>query len=173
MDQALSTKSWFLFLEHSQQDLVNEAFVLLSREKQSQETPFHDYSFIVFPLAKAYEGFLKKYFFRLGVITERHYKSSHFRIGKSLNPDLPSRYRRDDWIVEKLDQTCPHPVGNDGEKLSRFLWRTWKQCRNLLFHYFPDHQNFIDLTQAELRVELLTEAMDLALKCEALNQNNN
>lgn len=174
MKVTLEDKSWFQYLEHSQQDLAKGAFILLEREQQSDSSDFHDYSFIVFSLSKAYEGFLKKYFFELGIITDRSYKSNHYRIGKSLNPDLPIRYRRDDWVVSKLDKVCSAmPQKNQGEKLSRLLWKAWKECRNLLFHYFPKHQNFINLKQAEEKLNLLTSAMELAVSCKALISNKN
>lgn len=103
-------KAWFDYLEHSQKDLVIQAYVLLDGEGEREGDGFHDYSFVVFPMAKAYEGFLKKYFFEVGLITKGAYRSDHFRIGKSLNPDLPLRYRRRDWVVDRLDEVCG-PVG--------------------------------------------------------------
>lgn len=161
-------QAWFQYLSHGQQDLVSEAFILLEREKQGSQE-FHDYSFIVFPMAKAYEGFLKKFFLDIGIITTAHFNSSHFRIGKSLNPDLPSRYRRQDWVVDRLDKACPAiPPDQNGQKLSHVLWRAWRQYRNQLFHFFPGHAKFISLDEAESGLKLLSEAMHFAVQCSIL-----
>jgi len=160
--QDFKNKTWFQALSHSQQDLVSQAYILLDQE-QADLNDYHDFSFIVFPMAKAYEGFLKQFFLDLGIISQKQFTSTHFRIGKSLNPDLPARYRRSDWIVDRLDQTCPIlPSEYVGTKLSRHLWKTWKKYRNRLFHFFPEHANFISLKDAETGLHHLTEMMSLA-----------
>jgi len=96
MDHNYVDQEWFLYLTHPMQDLVVQAFGLLSREKE-QNNGYHDYSFVVFPLAKAYEGFLKKVLVEMGLSDKETVYGRHFRIGKSLNPDLPkntmSRHR--------------------------------------------------------------------------------
>ena len=47
-----------------------------------------NFSFVVFPFAKAYEGFLKKAFLGVGFISRLDYISDHFRLGKVLSPNL-------------------------------------------------------------------------------------
>lgn len=147
---------WAGYLDHSMQDLVAQAIELLDREKQVGEERYHDYSFVVFPMAKAYEGFLKKFFYDLGLIGQRQYEGRYFRIGKSLNPDLPERYRDEDWLYDDLERMC-HDQGI--EPIAEDLWNTWKESRNLLFHYFPKHEHFIGLVQAEQRVKQVEEMM--------------
>src|SRR6266508_1592441 len=99
MDEAgLKKKEWWLYLTENQRALLAQAVTLLEREKVFKEQLFEDYSFIVFPAAKAYEGFLKKLLFDLGFINSSQYSGEHFRIGKSLNPNLPLRYRKSDWV---------------------------------------------------------------------------
>ena len=41
-----------------------------------------DYSFIVAPAAKAYEGYLKEFFLKVGVISQEDYESDRFRVAK-------------------------------------------------------------------------------------------
>src|SRR3989344_7040920 len=107
MDQGgLEKKEWWLYLTENQRDLFSQAVTLLTRERVFKEALFNDYSFIVFPAAKAYEGFLKKLLFDLGFITSAQYSGEHFRIGKSLNPNLPVRYRKSDWVYMKLENYC-------------------------------------------------------------------
>ena len=167
-------KEWFDFLTHGQQDLVLACQELYEREKNGTGRVFHDYSFVVFPIAKAYEGFLKTYFFELGLISEQRYNSDHLRIGKSLNPDLPEKYRRDDWVVSRLNEMCVTiDSGRWKEKLlSEAFWQCWKKGRNLLFHFFPKHENFITLEEARMRISDIADVMEAALYCRKQQLNS-
>jgi hypothetical protein len=40
------------------------------------------------------------------------------------------------------------------------MWDTWKDCRNLLFHWFPNEQNAISLEEARARVQKIVDTMD-------------
>jgi hypothetical protein len=115
---------------------------------------FHDYSFIVFPAAKAYEGFLKKIFLDMGFISEGDYYGKHFRIGKALNPDLEYRYRDEGWVYGKLKHFC------QGEALPARLWKTWKESRNLLFHWFPDEKNVVTHNEAVEKLLMIVMSID-------------
>ncbi len=157
----MKNKSWWNYLSEDQQDLLEESAVLLEREEQHGPDIFHDYAFIVFPAAKAYEGFLKKLFLDLGFIGLEQYEGDHFRIGKALNPSLPARFQNEDWAWEKLANFC------QGEELPQLLWDTWKESRNLIFHWFPKHENFISLFEAKDRINMIVEAIDRSfLKCK-------
>lgn len=152
--------SWFQFLDEGMRDLARESVLLLDMfERMDTLTPFHDYSFVVFPMAKAYEGFLKKWFFRNKFIDERAYQSDHFRIGKALNPSLPDHLKTDWYVYDKVDQQCGDP------SLAPLLWKAWKEGRNLTFHFFPNHQYFLSLPEARERIGLLTRAMEKAISC--------
>lgn len=153
----LKDKPWWGYLLENQQDLLILSFALIAREKQEPRETFHDYSFIVFPAAKAYEGFLKKLFLDLGFITTREYNGRSLRIGRSLNPALEKRLRGES-TYDKLAGFC------QGRKLPDQLWYTWKQSRNLLFHWFPKHKNFVTLKQAQKRVEMIINAIDASFK---------
>jgi len=52
-----------------------------------QEDNISDYSFLVFPFAKAYEGFLKRFFLDMKLISKDEYYSDDIRIGRILNPN--------------------------------------------------------------------------------------
>lgn len=148
-------ETWWGYLDESQKELLKESFLLLEREEKAL-TQWHDYAFVVFPAAKAYEGFLKKLFLDLGFLTREQYEGDRFRIGKALNPSL-ERELRGESIYDRLSGHC------GGEGLSEKLWQTWKNSRNLLFHWFPWHKNSISLTEARERVEMVVGAIGEAL----------
>ncbi len=115
---------------------------------------FSDYSFLVAPFAKAYEGFLKRLFLRLGLINKRQYNSDRFRVGKVLNPAL----RHKSWSVyRKLED-----LGETGQRIADHLWQAWKQGRNLIFHYFPHNLHRINLKEAEERINAILAAIQEA-----------
>lgn len=136
-------------------DLVKETYVMLAREEKNGDQ-LHDYSFVVFPMAKAYEGFLKKLFFDLRLINKKQYMGDRFRVGKSLNPNLPKRYQWD-WVYKSLVDKCR------GEELPAQMWQVWKNARNRIFHYFPSHQRFITLVEAQDLIVAISQTMEAAL----------
>jgi hypothetical protein len=142
-----------------QWQLCELAFELMKREIRSGEQ-LADYSFVVFPIAKAYEGFLKEYLRTMTLIDDQTYRSRRFRIGRALNPDLFPQHQNEHWLYDDVARRC-------GPELARELWQTWLECRNHVFHYFPDHQqdNFITLTQAQEKVELISQSMLNAWEC--------
>lgn len=156
LEQA-KTKPWWNYLIENQKDLLEQSFILLGREEKGNDN-FHDYAFIIFSAAKAYEGFLKSLFLDLGLIDEYFYSNKHFRIGKALNPNLPEKYRGDGWVFGKLENFC------QGRKLPDYLWEVWIECRNLVFHWFPGHKNFISLEDAKRKLQKIVEAMDMAFE---------
>ena len=146
-----------------QQALWEEAWELLRVEKNQAETDgkakYIDYGFIVFPAAKVYEGFLKSYFYQMGLVSKGAYLSDHFRIGKALNPDLPFKYRNHTWVFDDLSRLC-------GFGTARQLWEAWKLARNRVFHYDAREMTNLNLTEAEERLTVLKEAMRSAAACE-------
>ncbi|KKU56648.1 hypothetical protein A3H89_00330 [Candidatus Amesbacteria bacterium RIFCSPLOWO2_02_FULL_48_11] len=147
--------NWWKYADPLIRDLMRGAYVLLEREKAIVDG-LHDYSFIVFPAAKAYEGFLKKLFLDLGLISRQQYYGEYFRIGKALSPSLPKRYRSG-WVFGKLAGVC------GGEELPLKMWQVWKRARNRIFHFFPDHREFITLAEAEELLAEITGVMDDSL----------
>ncbi len=153
----LTNENWLRQLETPQRELVLLSIELWDQEKQA-ESQWVDYSFIVFPMAKAYEGFLKKFFFDMGLITENLYQSRRFRIGRALNPDIRPEYRNGEWLYDELEHQC-------SPQTARLLWETWLNCRNGIFHYFPDKVNYLSLKKAEEALALILAAMSTALEC--------
>ena len=143
------------YLLPEQQEIIEDC------EKLIEDAHLHpkmltDYSYIVFPMAKVYEGFLKKFLLDTGLIYQQQYESDHFRIGKVLNPNLPDHLK----IEGLYDKICAH-VGRS-ELADRF-WNTWKRGRNLLFHYFPGNLQRITLLEAIEIAQEISSTMSLAV----------
>jgi hypothetical protein len=136
------------FLKNDQDQLIDDVENIF---KCLQENHINDYSFVVAPAAKAYEGYLKDFFFDLEIIDEYSYHSDRFRVGKTLNPSL--RYKRFS-IYKKLAD-----IHQDGEKLAEKLWSAWKQGRNEIFHYFPGNVKKLTLIEAQERITLILKAI--------------
>jgi len=145
-----SQEAWFKFLTKEQQILVDVSFQLLEDAPNHQQ--FLDYSYIVFPMAKAYEGFLKKVLFNQELISEIVYMGKKFRIGRSLNPDVHFDQRDQYWLYDDLAQIC-------GEALARQIWDTWLQCRNQVFHYFVKDPRLLTLDQASMSLGMMRDTM--------------
>ncbi len=166
MEINLKEKPWYNYLEEDLGELISESFVLLNQVSKWQNG-YHDYSFVVFPAAKAYEGYLKKLFLDLGFISEGDYYGRRFRIGKALNPQLEPRFRPLESVYDKLR----NHLGNN--YLGDLLWNTWRNCRNLVFHWFPDEKSAINFEEAKKRVALVIKAIDESYKECKMNKNEN
>ena len=155
----LKEKKWWLYVEKDIRSLFVEAFSLMEFAKESDQD-FGDYAFIVFPAAKGYEGLLKKVFLDLGFITKEDFFGKRFRIGKALNPSLEKAFRHES-VYDRLVDHC------NGKEVANKLWQTWKLCRNLVFHWFPNEKNSLDLDEAKDRLEMILSAIDsLFLECK-------
>ena len=140
--------------------LLRQTLYLLEREnRQPKSAEVTDYGFLVYSGALVYEGFLKRFFYTLELISLGQFGSDHFRIGKALNPDLPERYRDEGWVYGPLTQIC-------GTGTATELWRAWKLGRNQVFHYDFVHGKRVSLAQAEEKIALLLDAMLAAASCE-------
>lgn len=151
-------ESWFQYLPENQKAQVQLCFDLYERELELN-SDLSDYSFIIFPLAKVYEGFLKVYFYNLGLIDDRTYSGTRFRVGRSLNPDISHARRDEYWIYDDVANIC-------GKQLARQLWDTWLKCRNRIFHYFPQNNTVLTLTKVKQYMEEIVDAIDAAIACE-------
>lgn len=159
----LGSRVWWDYIHKDLQELLKQSLLLIEFiEKRVRDLPngrqeFHDYAFVVFPAAKGYEGFLKHLFLDLGFITKETFYGKRFRVGKALNPALEKRFREES-VYDNLVKFC------NGNELADSLWNTWKTCRNVLFHWFPEERNAIDFTEAKERVGNVLDTMDLAFK---------
>ncbi len=130
-------------------------FLLEDSTKHVSEEPT-DYSYLVFPFAKLYEGFLKQLFLDTGIISVHDYESDHFRIGKALSPNLVKRLRGRSAYgqVERMY----------GKDLATRLWHTWKHARNLVFHYFPHNYRALTRKEAQGLIQTISDTMEEAVE---------
>lgn len=129
------------YLSDGQRGLIEEGLYLLEDMGKHPDAKVTDYSYLVFPFAKAYEGFLKKLFLDLGFISAHEYESDHFRIGKALNPHM-SRILGKHSVYQRIVHYC------QGEDVARELWDVWKAGRNQVFHYFPHNLKALTYEEA-------------------------
>lgn len=158
-------------MEEDLQELLKESFLIqevlkgMGADLPAGKNKFHDYSFVVFPAAKAYEGFLKKLFLDLKFITDADFYGKHFRIGKALNPSLPKEIRHE-GVYDKIIKYC------QGHTLADKLWDAWRLSRNLTFHWFPNEKNAITIEEAGERIEMIIGAIDQTFKECPINTNS-
>lgn len=153
---------WYQYLDGCQKELVRVSFSLL--DKKNELASLNDFSFIVFPMAKAYEGFLKKVFYDLQLINKETYEGRRFRIGRALNPDVNGYQRDEYWLYDDVERRF-------GKQLARQLWDTWLDCRNRIFHYFPDCDQFLKFNEATEKIKLMEETMQ-AVASQILKDRN-
>ncbi len=144
------------YLSAGQKGLIEGGLYLLNDIKAHPDINISDYSYLVFPFAKAYEGFLKKLFLDLKFIPQHVYEGDHFRIGRALNPHL-EKFLRHESIYDKI-------VHLTGDKiLADELWNVWKRGRNLVFHYFPHNLRALELVEAEEIINQILSVMQKAV----------
>ena len=119
-----------------------------------------DYSYMVFPFAKAYEGFLKRLFLDLDLINEEDFYGESIRIGRILNPIFKDK---DYSVYTKLER-----YGKQGEEAAEKLWSIWREGRNQVFHYFPHNFRRLSESEAENIIKKFIDAMNSSV--ELLNK---
>ena len=129
----------WMYLESDIKGLITDGEKLLDLVRE-EDKEVSDFSYLVFPFSKAYEGFLKKLFMDMGVIDEKDYYGDDVRIGRILSPN----YRKEN--AGFFNKICLKNSGK-GEDLADKLWASWHKGRNRVFHYFP--HNFRRLTYLE------------------------
>lgn len=144
------------YLSPNQRILAGDgAFLLADSDHHRDEEPT-DYSYVVFPFAKLYEGFLKQFLLDLGIISARDYASDHFRIGKVMSPNL----------VKRLGGRSAYGQLSHrfGQSLALKLWQAWKEGRNIVFHYFPHNYRALSRDRAKECIGILVTAMTAAIE---------
>lgn len=144
------------FLSEEERVLADDGQFLLDDSVNHKNEEPTDYSYLVFPYAKLYEGFLKDIFLASEVIPRTDYESDHFRIGKALSPSMVSRLGKKSAYRQISDRF--------GKDLATELWHVWKEGRNMVFHYFPHNYKALSRDQAMVLVSRLTTAMDHAVE---------
>ena len=144
------------YLSTGQSDLVSEGFNVLNYIEDHPEKQFNDYSFVVFPFAKAYEGFLKQALLDVGFINEHDYFSTHFRLGKVMSPNMIDKLG-DRSIYQKICDRYNCAIGDR-------IWQTWKSGRNEIFHYFPHNLRSVTFAEAREVINQIISTMELVCK---------
>lgn len=153
----LQSKPLWSYLSQTQKDLIIEGQYLLHDIIKDHAFQFKDYSFLVFPFAKTYEGFLKQLFKDVKFISHLDYISDHLRIGKLLSPHLMAKLG-DRSLYRQIIECA-------SEDLAKRIWESWKMGRNQVFHYFPHNLRALTFAEASNTIETLLLTMD-----EAYNQ---
>lgn len=148
----LRTSEFWQYLSQSQKDLIREGQYLMEEVVKDNAYQFKDYSFLVFPFAKAYEGFLKQIFKDIGFISRLDYISDHLRLGKLMSPNL----------IGKLGERSLYfkIESRSGRGLADKVWNVWKRGRNQIFHYFPHNLKAISFEEATTIVNEIIETME-------------
>ncbi len=146
------TSQLWQYLSPDERSLVSDGELLIEDRKSHPNERLSDYSYLVFPFAKLYEGFLKQLFLDLQIISDRDYRSDHFRIGKALSPNLARRLGGRSAYGQIEERF--------GKSLADKLWDTWKKGRNLVFHYFPQNYRKLTFEEAEGIITLITSTME-------------
>jgi hypothetical protein len=139
------------YLSLNQQNLILEGQYLLDKLGEDDINHFKDYSFVVFPFAKAYEGFLKQLFRDTKLISHLDYISDHLRLGKLMSPNLINRLGERSLYKKIVDR--------GGNELADKIWQAWKIGRNQIFHYYPHNLKAISYEEAKTIINQLIETM--------------
>jgi len=146
------TSDFWFYLSQNQKDLINEGLYLMNDVIKNHAYHFKDYSFLVFPFAKAYEGFLKQLFRDVKFISHLDYISDHLRLGKLMSPNL----------VKKLGERSLYKKIKDkaSQDLADKIWNAWKIGRNQVFHYYPHNLKALTFSQAENIIDNILLVME-------------
>ncbi len=157
-----NSRNWYSYLTGWQKQLV-EVTQELVRRYQKDKDYLVDYSFLVFSMSKAYEGFLKKFLYDFNLIDRNTYEGHRFRIGRALNPDVHKRQRDQYWLYDDVARLC-------SPETARQLWMSWLECRNRVFHFFPKDKGLLTYKQAVKKIEQVSAAMSAAVACYRSHQ---
>ena len=144
------------YLQPEIRELISDGELLIEAiDKLGAQNKVTDFSFLVFPFSKAYEGFLKKLFLDIGMIHYDDYYGDEIRIGRLLNP----HYQHEKGNV--FSKLCNH--SNEGKNLSKHLWEVWKNGRNLVFHFFPHNYKRLNHQDAMVIINDIVKAMETSV----------
>lgn len=150
------------YLEPDIQGLLADGEHLLDlvREEDKNTT---DFSYLVFPISKAYEGFLKKLFMDTGVINEKDYYGDEVRIGRILSPNFRKANAK---LFRKICLRESASKNEAGEDLADRLWGVWHIGRNRVFHYFPHNFRRLNYSEAlEIIHRVVSQMEEAVLVC--------
>ena len=164
--QVMSRKSaLWNYLSPDLQGLISDGEALLDFA-EDYRGKVSDHSYLVFPFAKAYEGFLKSLFLDLGLMREDEFYGDDIRIGRVLNPNYMENH------MSLYKNLCLHKRG--GEDVSTALWKAWKKGRNQVFHYFPHNFRRLSLNEALEVINGMINVMEQSLaRCKVTKKVKN
>ncbi len=149
------------YLSETQKDLILEGDYLMDHVIPHSKHNFKDYSFLVFPYAKTYEGYLKQLFLDVHFINHLDYISDHFRLGKFLSPNLIDKLEDRSLFVQIRE-------GSNNDIADR-VWDAWKTARNQVFHYYPHNVKSVSYERAqEMSTQILTIMLETYEKLKYL-----
>ncbi len=132
---------------------------LLVKHAEQGRRKVSDFSYLVFPFSKAYEGYLKRLFLDLDLIQEDEYYGEEIRIGRLLNP----HYKKSSKNV--FSRLCGS--AKEGQAMAERMWNVWRRGRNQVFHYFPHNFRKLSYKEAGEIIEELLAVMSMAVEsCE-------
>jgi hypothetical protein len=156
MDYQSQYPQLWQYFSDTQRDLILEGQFLMNEVIKNQAYQFKDYSFLIFPFAKAYEGFLKKLFLDLKFISHLDYISDHLRLGKLMSPNLVGKLGERS-LYKKIKEAST-------KELADRVWDIWKRGRNQIFHYFPHNLRSISFWEAKELIDQIIATMELSYK---------
>jgi hypothetical protein len=146
------------YMTPEMRDLALEGDKLLNSCLLQSDDGMQDYSYLVFPWGKLYEGFLKKIFLDLKLITPEDYFGNEVRIGKLLSTGFGSKPPHRLSIIKELSSSKIF-----GENLTKVMRSVWRNARNTVFHFFPNNVYKLDLETAKKRIQEVVRCMDLVV----------
>jgi hypothetical protein len=146
------------YLTPEMKQLAIEGERLLSTCTLQGDTDIVDFSYLVFPWGKLYEGFLKKMFLDLKFIVPEDYYGNEIRVGKLLSSGFGTKPPHRLSIIKELSSAKVF-----GENLTKVMKAVWKNSRNMVFHFFPNNVYSIDLPNAKKRIEDTVKCMELVV----------
>ena len=149
-----TTTDFWKYLSQKQKDLIHQGDFIRHEVIEEGKYNFDDYAFMVFPYAKAFEGFLKQLFKDIGFLTQDEYISDHLRLGKLMSPNMAGKLGEAS-LYKKL-------VSAGSRDLADKIWDSWRNGRNRVFHYFPHNLEAITLNEAVEKTEMILETMEYA-----------
>jgi len=124
----------------------------LIKAMRNKGNRYSDYSFTVFPLAKAYEGVLKKILVKMGFITKAQLEQDpNISINSYFNPVGNSKITK--ALRDKArDKMIPHVI-----------YSTYAECRNQILHHDPYRDNRLKtIEEADFFVRRISDAINKA-----------
>lgn len=148
------SKEMDIFLGKDILELINDSNTLLKLAKKNDSGNLTDFSFIVLPYAKAFEGVLKKILVEANILTnDELIANPDISVNKYFNPASNAK------ILEllrdkKRDKAVPYVI-----------FSTYQECRNQILHYDTYRDlRLKTIEDAEFYIRRIDDAMQKAIQ---------